>query len=331
MTDHGIDLQFTAAYSPQTNGITERFNKTLGDTIALLLKEAPVGKEWDDTVGQACAIINATPRESLGGMSPFFLCHGWEYQGPLERLAGQSTVTSIDAVIPNSTTANIEKARQGREQVGMHLYRDSWRDARDGEANKTILQIGSMVFKKRMSIRSKFDDRWDGPFAVTELHPGGRSVSLDDGTKYRYRIDQIKVWNPKNNNDRDKNIVDNNEKDSDNEEDNEDNKAANTVTAELPRSLSSLTPAAPATVDQTNKSSAKEKEHVKKTKQNTNYEVKRIIDYEKRGNQHWYRLTWKYYRGKDWLPLENLNCSKLIDEYWHEKGKERPHSISEHN
>lgn len=70
-SEEGIRQQFTAAYSPQQNGIAERKNRTILDMTRSMLKEKELPKLfWAEAVACAAYLINRSPTKSLKHMTP---------------------------------------------------------------------------------------------------------------------------------------------------------------------------------------------------------------------------------------------------------------------
>ncbi|GFY46521.1 transposon Ty3-I Gag-Pol polyprotein [Trichonephila inaurata madagascariensis] len=82
----------TTAYHPQTNGLTESFNKTLADMLAMYVDVEQ--KMWDQILLFVTFAYN-TARQDTTGFTPFFLTFGREaettldamFQGPIEYTA----------------------------------------------------------------------------------------------------------------------------------------------------------------------------------------------------------------------------------------------------
>ncbi|UYV77418.1 K02A2.6-like [Cordylochernes scorpioides] len=81
----GIAHRFTTAYHPQTNGLTERFNKTLGDMLSMYT--GVIQKDWDQVLPYVTFAYNTAKQEATG-YTPFFLVHAREAE------------TYIDAILP---------------------------------------------------------------------------------------------------------------------------------------------------------------------------------------------------------------------------------------
>ncbi|KAH9656856.1 hypothetical protein KPL70_022839 [Citrus sinensis] len=63
----GIQRQFTVAYTPQQNRVTERMNKTLTERIRTMLKTASLPNSfWVEAAKTACYILNRSPSIVIG-------------------------------------------------------------------------------------------------------------------------------------------------------------------------------------------------------------------------------------------------------------------------
>ncbi|KAL4355798.1 hypothetical protein AHAS_Ahas09G0022700 [Arachis hypogaea] len=67
----GIQRQFTVAYTPQQNGVTEQMNRTLLERARAMLQTAGLAKSfWAEVVKTACYVINWSPSTAIGLKTP---------------------------------------------------------------------------------------------------------------------------------------------------------------------------------------------------------------------------------------------------------------------
>jgi transposase InsO family protein len=60
--EHGIIHERTPPYSPESNGIAERKNRTLTDLVVAMLETSGLSKEWwGEAVLTACHVLNRVP------------------------------------------------------------------------------------------------------------------------------------------------------------------------------------------------------------------------------------------------------------------------------
>lgn len=72
LKNYGIQRRLTVPYSPQQNGVAERFNRTIIEMARCLLLQSKLPQAfWAEAVATACYIRNRSPTTALGGMSPY--------------------------------------------------------------------------------------------------------------------------------------------------------------------------------------------------------------------------------------------------------------------
>ena len=69
----GVKQLPTSGGHPRTDGLVERFNKTLKQMLSKVVAKG--GHNWDEMLGSVLLAYRATPHSSTG-MSPFFLVYG---------------------------------------------------------------------------------------------------------------------------------------------------------------------------------------------------------------------------------------------------------------
>ena len=79
----------TTPYHPASDGMVERFNRTLIDQIAKILLSC--GGEWDDYIKQVAFAYNSSNHSSTK-FSPYFLVHGREPRMPTDCLLATRTL-----------------------------------------------------------------------------------------------------------------------------------------------------------------------------------------------------------------------------------------------
>ena len=63
---NGIARKHTCAYTPQKNGVAERFNRTIMDKVRCMLSESGLNEKfWAEVASTTCYLINSSPNSSL--------------------------------------------------------------------------------------------------------------------------------------------------------------------------------------------------------------------------------------------------------------------------
>ncbi|GFX20351.1 retrovirus-related Pol polyprotein from transposon 412 [Trichonephila clavipes] len=118
-----IDHRFTTAYHLQTNGLTERFNKTLADMLSMYVDVEQ--KNWDEILPFVTFAYNTAKQETTG-FTPFHLLHGREAE------------TTLDTMLPfcpndfddNNITKIAARAEESRQLARVHTLRAQDKDRR---------------------------------------------------------------------------------------------------------------------------------------------------------------------------------------------------------
>ena len=159
----------TTAYHPQTDGLVERMNSTLCQTLSMFVSRNQ--KDWDVFVPAALFAFRTSPSETTGE-SPFYLLYGREPRLPMEvSLLPPGDPASSIAEHRRKIVRNIEVAQQiardntARAQQKMKEYYDR-------SAKVPTFVEGSRVWvyipKSYKGLSKKLLHNYHGPYRVVE-------------------------------------------------------------------------------------------------------------------------------------------------------------------
>ncbi|GFW85439.1 hypothetical protein TNCV_144841 [Trichonephila clavipes] len=160
-----IDHRFTTAYHPQTNGLTERFNKTLADMLSMYVDVEQ--KNWDEILPFVTFTYNTAKQETTGFM-PFYLLHGREAE------------TTLDTMLPfcpndfddNNITKIAARAEESRQLARVHTLRAQDKDRRRYDSKHQMVSYapGDLVWiytpVRKVGFSEKLLRRYFGPYQV---------------------------------------------------------------------------------------------------------------------------------------------------------------------
>ncbi|UYV65871.1 K02A2.6-like, partial [Cordylochernes scorpioides] len=133
---------FTTSYHPQTNGLTERLNRTLVNMISMYVNTDQ--KNWDEILPFITHAYNTTIQETTG-YSPFFLLFGREPMSLLddENIPTDSNMDDYDEYIENY----LDKIARTRQVVINNTEKTQERMKRnyDKKHNEKIYEAGYLV------------------------------------------------------------------------------------------------------------------------------------------------------------------------------------------
>ena len=185
----GIHKTRTAPYNPKSDGLVERFNRTLLDVLAKLLNPQGSQRDWDQVLPFAVMAYRSAVQESTGE-TPNMLMFGREVNTPSSRLIDQP----LDW--PESST---DYAKWLREQLQMaweragNSYKESASHQKryyDRNTQERRHSRGDLVWLHQVRLKKgtspKLQNPWCGPWMVIDR--------LSDVT---YRIQQGPSGKPK--------------------------------------------------------------------------------------------------------------------------------------
>ncbi|GBM89536.1 Transposon Tf2-6 polyprotein [Araneus ventricosus] len=118
-----IDHRMTTAYHPQTNGLTERFNKTLADMLSMYANIEQ--RNWDEILPFVTFAYNTAKQETTG-FTPFYLLHGREAETTLDTMLP----VCPDDVDNDYTARMITRAEESRQLARLHTLKAQDKDRR---------------------------------------------------------------------------------------------------------------------------------------------------------------------------------------------------------
>ncbi|UYV66772.1 K02A2.6-like, partial [Cordylochernes scorpioides] len=162
---NGTIHRFTTAYHPQTNGLTERLNKTLTDMISMYVDVDQ--KNWDSILPYVTFAYN-TARQETTGYSPFFLVHGREVETPLDSILPYQPAGTAEDYVGHLVT-NAEDARMlARLNILQAQSKD--KERYDKKHQEVTYKEGDLVWVftpvRTVGLSEKLLKRYFGPYRV---------------------------------------------------------------------------------------------------------------------------------------------------------------------
>ena len=169
-----------SAYHPQTNGLVERYNKTLAETIAKSSFRKPF--EWDELIPSALFAYRTT-RHATTKQTPFYLMYGREATYPIETALSPTTslqtTDDISDMLVQQTFEVFGPLEEARQLARTNIRRDQ--DKQQQRYNQKVkprsYHVGSLVLQFRSARDAthsgKLEPKWDGPFRVQSVQGHG--------------------------------------------------------------------------------------------------------------------------------------------------------------
>ena len=163
----GIRKTRTTAYHPQSDGLVERFNRTLLSMLSTM-----IGKQhdlWEEHVRSVCMAYN-TSIQSTTGYSPFYLMFGRQARLPIDLMYGAHISAPTDV---NQYAQDVKKSLQeayNNVRRNFQLKQSRQKEFYDQRIHgkpfdkDTLVWLHSTVIPRGCS--RKFHHPWTGPYRV---------------------------------------------------------------------------------------------------------------------------------------------------------------------
>ena len=162
----------TAAYRPQTNGLVERFNRTLANMLSMYVNSRHT--DWDRYLPFVTFAYNTTPHAGTGE-SPFFLLYGREARLPIDSML----LPSLDdgaTTLDDYRKELVEGLRVAHQYSREALLRSKQRmEQRRGPGQRVpTFEKGDLVLVKNPALHTavgltrKLTNTWTGPFQIMD-------------------------------------------------------------------------------------------------------------------------------------------------------------------
>ena len=192
----GTQLKFSTAYHPQSQGIVERMNSIVSQSLRCLIHESN-GAEWDSLLPMVELTINSLPNSSTG-YSPFFLNYGFHPTVPVELLKGDEEVSNESV---NSFVSRVrrtwDQARENLEKsvrLQQKYYNQRHRSFEFEEGDLVLLSSKNLSMK---GVPGKLKRKFVGPFKVIEkIGTQAYKLQLPESWKIHnvFHVSLLKEW-----------------------------------------------------------------------------------------------------------------------------------------
>lgn len=157
----------TTAYHPQSDGLGERWNRTLLSMLATCVEDRP--EDWEHHVRTACMAYN-TSTHATTGFTPFYLMFGRQAHIPADLMYGTAEPESLScteyaAMLQESLSKAYTVAHKhvaGKQERQAEMY--------NKKVHGKLHQVGTLVWVLNPQVprgkSKKLHRWWTGPYKV---------------------------------------------------------------------------------------------------------------------------------------------------------------------
>ena len=190
-------LHLTTAFHPQSNGMTEAFNKLLKNTLHAMVQCDMMS--WDEQLPCAVLALNCSYHPAIKN-TPYFLFHGRDPPLQYSVLLAKNVLNyGLDADSSTSVFTRLQKAFKEAQQASQQAH-DLNKKYRCSKEKKYC--PGDAVFlrndSKACAKYSKFRNKWIGPFRITKTITDVNYEIIPiygNGKKQIVHVDRLKIAN----------------------------------------------------------------------------------------------------------------------------------------
>lgn len=167
-----VEHLLSTPYHPQTNGLVERFNRTLIGALSRTANDRL--NDWDQYIAPVLFAYR-TSRHATTGMTPFFLVYGRSAKLPTDSTRLEEERTLVDHV-----RTQVDTMAVNREQAKIRIKTEQQKqkDRHDTRLKKVIqFQPNDKVLYYRAALdkqwSAKLEPKWKGPYLIYKVIGNG--------------------------------------------------------------------------------------------------------------------------------------------------------------
>jgi hypothetical protein len=201
----GVAKIQASTYHPQTNGLVERFNRTMKEMLQKYVDTRHT--DWDTYVPYVVFAYNTSAHKALDGLTPFQMLYGRKPTLPVDAMLLPAETQRVLTASEQTYYADLQHGLQllhshGRYSLQRQQRERIWR--RRAQGNVPSFNVGDVVWIKEgaaevtpeddTGLARKLMPKWKGPFIVTRVvGPLNYVVQGPGGYEKLVHVERVKM------------------------------------------------------------------------------------------------------------------------------------------
>ena len=161
----------TSSYHPSTNGLVERFNSSLCQSISMYV--AKDQKDWCEFIPLILFAHRTSVSDAIGD-SPFYVLFGREPRLPIETKYLPEVSDDVTTSVSEYRKRIVEKVELAQKlaKENLHRSKQKMKEYYDRNSKQPVFEVGQRVWvytpKTKKGLSKKLLHRWFGPYRIVE-------------------------------------------------------------------------------------------------------------------------------------------------------------------
>ena len=185
----------TSSYHAQTDGLVERFNSTLCQSLSMYVSKNQ--KDWDEFIPLILFAHRTSVLDAIGD-SPFYVLYGREPRLPIDVKYLPPAADDLSTSVLDYRKRVVEKVELAQNLASENLQRaqQKMKDYYDQKIKEPVFEVGQRVWvytpRTRKGLSKKLMHNWLGPYRIVEkLSPVHFKLRTSPIKKLLFRVTQI--------------------------------------------------------------------------------------------------------------------------------------------